>query len=227
MILEAESLEKSYPMGESKVDALRGVSLTLEKGTLTIITGPSGSGKTTLLNLLGLLDRPDNGEVTLNNQKTSMLDESERQKLRLRDIGFIFQLFNLIPTLTVIENIEFPLALAKMHQNVQKQRATELAVKVGLQDRLHHRPKQLSAGQMQRVSIARALANHPQLLLADEPTGELDQETGDQIMTYLRQLTQEETLTILMVTHNHELEKYADNMINLVDGRVTPPTSSS
>lgn len=227
MILEAISLEKSYQIGEGKVDALRGISLTLEEGTLTIITGPSGSGKTTLLNLLGLLDRPDRGEVTVKNQRTSTLSERERQKLRLHGIGFVFQLFNLIPTLTVLENIEFPLALAKIPQPEQKQRAIELATKVGLQDRLQHRPKQLSAGQMQRVAVARALANHPQLLLADEPTGELDQETGDQIMMYLRQMTQEERLTILMVTHNGELEKYADNRINLVDGRIQPSKWSS
>ncbi len=221
MILEAHSLEKSYQIGEGKVDALKGISLTLEKGTLTIVTGPSGSGKTTLLNLLGLLDRPDRGEITLNNQKTTILSERERQQLRLYSIGFIFQLFNLIPTLTVIENIEFPLALAKKPQLEQKQRALELADKVGLQDRLQHRPKQLSAGQMQRVSIARALANHPQLLLADEPTGELDQTTGSQTMDYLKQLTREEALTILMVTHNRELKKYADNLLNLVDGKLT------
>ncbi len=221
MILEAESLQKSYTMGEGKVDALKGVNLTLEKGTLTIITGPSGSGKTTLLNLLGLLDRPDRGEVTLNNQKTTILSEKGRQQLRLHSIGFIFQLFNLIPTLTVIENIEFPLALAKKPQPEQKQRALELAGKVGLQDRLGHRPKQLSAGQMQRVSIARALANHPQLLLADEPTGELDQETGTKVMQFLKQLTHDEELTVLMVTHNPDLESYADNLLNLVDGRLT------
>ncbi len=225
MILEAQSLEKSYQIGEGKVDALKGISLTLEKGTLTIITGPSGSGKTTLLNLLGLLDRPDQGEVTLNKQKTSMLGEGERQQLRLRSIGFIFQLFNLIPTLTVVENIEFPLALAQKPQAEQRQRALELANKVGLQDRLQHRPKQLSAGQMQRVAIGRALANHPQVLLADEPTGELDQETGGQVMNYLKQLTKEEELTILMVTHNRDLEKYADNWLNLVDGRIKPLTS--
>ncbi len=220
MILKTESLEKSYKIGEGRVDALKGINLSIEKGTLTIITGPSGSGKTTLLNLLGLLDRPDRGEVTINDQKTSTLNETQRQRLRLRSLGFIFQLFNLIPTLTVLENIEFPLALARKTQAEQRQRALELANKVSLQDRLQHRPKQLSAGQMQRVAIARALANRPQLLLADEPTGELDQETGGQIMKYLRQLTLDEGLTILMVTHNRELEGYADNRLNLVDGRI-------
>ena len=183
-----------------------------------MITGPSGSGKSTLLNLLGLIDTPSSGEIELNGVKTLGLTEGQRQRLRLKMIGFVFQMFNLIPTLNVRENIEFPLALAGKSQRVQKGRAEELIDRVGLMERLHHQPKQLSVGEMQRVAIARALANQPEILLADEPTGELDNKTGQHIMEFLRSQSEEDQLTVLMVTHNLELGRYADTRLQLVDG---------
>ena len=218
-LVRLEDVHKIYQMGAEQVHALAGVSLSLRRGSLWAIMGPSGSGKSTMLNLLGCLDRPTLGRYTLNGQDVAMLDDNALSGLRLRELGFIFQSFNLIPQLTVQENIELPLYYLGWEAAPSAAKAQELAEMVGLADRLKHRPTELSGGQQQRVAVARSLANDPSVVLADEPTGNLDTATGRQIMELLVELNARGK-TVIMVTHEAEIATYASHQLHLRDGRI-------
>jgi len=218
-LIRLDDVRKIYRMGSEEVGALDGVSLTFTEGSFWAFMGPSGSGKSTLLNLLGCLDRPTSGSYLLEGRDVSGLDDDELSELRLRRLGFIFQSFNLIPQLSVRENIELPLFYLGWEEEDSAARAAELAEKVGLGHRLAHRPTELSGGQQQRVAIARSLANDPAVLLADEPTGNLDTATSKQIMELLVELNAGGK-TILMVTHEAEIAAYTRSQLHLRDGRV-------
>ncbi len=218
-MIELDNVHKTYLMGETSVHALAGVSVRFEPGSFWAIMGASGSGKSTLLNLLGCLDRPSSGRYTLNNKDVGSLADDELSDLRLQHLGFVFQSFNLIPQMSVQENIELPLYYRGMHAHESAARARELAEQVGLGDRLHHRPTELSGGQQQRVAIARALANDPDILLADEPTGNLDSATGEQIMDMLVALNRRGK-TIIMVTHEQDVAAYASSRLHMRDGLI-------
>jgi len=214
-----ENITKVYHMGAESVHALDGVSVEFGRGNFWAIMGASGSGKSTMLNLLGCLDRPSSGSYMLNDRTVANLDDDALSDIRLKNIGFVFQSFNLIPQLTVRENIELPLFYLGTEAENSAERATELAEIVGLSDRLKHRPTELSGGQRQRVAIARALANDPPIILADEPTGNLDTATGVQIMQLLFSLN-ERGKTIIMVTHEPDIAHYAGRQLHMRDGRV-------
>ncbi len=218
-ILVLEKAEKIYTMGSEKVHALAGIDVTFNKGCFTAIMGSSGSGKSTLMNVLGCLDRLTAGKYLIRGEHTSDLDDNKLSLLRLKYLGFIFQSFNLIPQLTVMQNIELPLYYLGWNPVESRNRAIELAEQVGLDDRVNHRPKELSGGQMQRVAIARSLANEPDIILADEPTGNLDTETGAQIMKMLSDL-HNKGKTIIMVTHETDIAQYADTIIHMRDGAI-------
>jgi putative ABC transport system ATP-binding protein len=218
-IVRLENAWKIYQMGNEDVKALRGVNVTFDKGDFWAIMGPSGSGKSTMMNVLGCLDRLSSGAYYLDGQDVSQLDDDSLSELRLRYLGFIFQSFNLIPQLTVQRNIELPLYYLGWDAIRSAQRAKELADRVGLGDRLNHRPTELSGGQMQRVAIARALTNDPQVIFADEPTGNLDSATGVQIMEVLARLN-EQGKTIVMVTHESDIAAYAHKRLHMIDGNI-------
>ena len=219
LVIQLEDVYKVYQMGEQHVNALAGVSVSFSAGSFCAIMGPSGSGKSTMLNLLGCLDRASRGRYVLEGTDVSMLDDDELSELRLRHLGFIFQSFNLIQQLTVQRNIELPLYYLGWDAERSAERAIELAHKVGLEERLDHRPMELSGGQMQRVAIARALANDPRILLADEPTGNLDSTTGEQILELLAELN-EQGKTIIMVTHEPDIAKLAHKRLHMWDGLI-------
>ena len=218
MIVETQKLTRTYRLGASVIVAVNKVSLEIKEATFVSIAGPSGSGKTTLLNLIGLNDRPTSGKVFFKNEDTSLLSDRERREIRLRNIGFVFQTFNLLPTLTALENVELPLALAKIPLKPQREKAIQLLEAVGLTGRLQHRPKELSTGEMQRVAIARALANNPFLILADEPTGELDSETGCEIIKLLLSLCRKHKTTVVVATHDERVAKASDVKYSMRDG---------
>ncbi len=216
---QLEDVKKVYHMGMEIVHALDGVTVTFNKGSFWAILGPSGSGKSTMLNLLGCLDRPSEGRYILNGHDVSTLDDDRLSDMRLNHLGFIFQSFNLIPQSTVQENIQLPLYYQGWEQEKSAERARELARLVGLEERLNHRPMELSGGQQQRVAIARALANDPAILLADEPTGNLDTHTSVEIMNLLQDLNRQGK-TIIMVTHERDIAEYAKSRMYMRDGRV-------
>ena len=218
-VVELYDVHKHYHMGGQTVRALNGVTLQIGRGDFVALMGPSGSGKSTMLNVLGTLDRPSDGTYILENQDVSELDDDALSGFRLRTLGFIFQSFNLIPQLTVQENIELPLYYLDTDPHTSREKAALYAAKVGLADRLDHRPNQLSGGQQQRVAIARALANEPPVLLADEPTGNLDTATSSQIMKLLIELN-EQGKTIIMVTHEADIAAYARKRIHMRDGLI-------
>jgi len=218
-VIQLDQVHKIYHMGTQQVRALDGVSLSFLAGSFWAIMGQSGSGKSTMMNILGCLDRLTSGRYFLEGRDVSTLDDNSLSNLRLRRIGFIFQSFNLIPQLTVQKNIELPLYYLGWDVVASADRARELAARVDLSDRLSHRPSELSGGQMQRVAIARAMANDPHLLLADEPTGNLDTATGEQIMRLLAELNAEGK-TIIMVTHESNIAGYAKSRLHMKDGRV-------
>jgi len=218
-LIQLEELRKTYRMGAAEVNALDGLTIAFERGSFWALMGPSGSGKSTLLNLLGCLDRPTSGRYLFDGRDVSDLPDDDLSELRLRHIGFIFQSFNLIPQLTVLENIELPLFYLGWTEEAGTERARQLAEQVGLLDRIGHRPTELSGGQQQRVAIARALANDPEMLLADEPTGNLDSATGEQIMHLLDELNAQGK-TILMVTHETDIARHAGARLHLRDGRI-------
>lgn len=218
-IVRFENVHKIYEMGTQQVRALDGVSVSFLKGSFWAIMGPSGSGKSTMMNILGCLDRLTEGRYFLENKDVSTLDDDSLSDIRLRHLGFIFQSFNLIPQLTVQKNIELPLYYLGWDAAESANRASELAFKVGLGDRVNHRPTELSGGQLQRVAIARALANDPGLILADEPTGNLDSATGEQILELLTEL-HTEGKTIIMVTHEPHIAAYAQNRLHMKDGQI-------
>jgi len=218
-VIRFEDVRRIYDMGASQVRALDGVSLSVAEGAFYAVMGPSGSGKSTMLNLLGCLDRPTSGKYYMRGRDVSLQSDDELSDIRLRYIGFVFQSYNLIPQLSVLENIELPLYYQGVESHVGKARARELAELVGLSDRAAHRPLELSGGQRQRVAIARALANSPSVLLADEPTGNLDTSTGRQILELLCSLNRD-GITIIMVTHEAEVAAVARHCIHMRDGKI-------
>jgi putative ABC transport system ATP-binding protein len=218
-IIKLENARKIYQMGSSEVKALGGVTLTFKQGSFWAIMGPSGSGKSTMMNILGCLDRLSSGRYILEGRDVSTLNDDSLSEMRLRHLGFVFQSFNLIPQLTVQRNIELPLYYLGWEASRSAERARELAEKVGLKERLHHRPAELSGGEMQRVAIARALANDPQIIFADEPTGNLDTATGKEILALLTELN-EHGRTIIMVTHEPDVAAYAKQRLHMLDGLV-------
>jgi putative ABC transport system ATP-binding protein len=218
-LIAARELRRDYAMGREGVHALRGISLDILPGEYVAIVGPSGCGKSTLLNLLGAIDRPTSGSVAIGGRRVDQLSDAEATRFRLTNIGFVFQRFYLMPALTAAENIELPLAEAGLSREERRRRARELLAYVGLADRRGHRPSQLSGGEQQRIAIARALANRPSLLLADEPTGELDANTGTEIIQLFAQLNAEGT-TIVVVTHDEDLAHAAKRVVHMKDGAV-------
>jgi putative ABC transport system ATP-binding protein len=218
MIVEARDVRKTYHQMERPVHAVRGLSLAVEKHDYISIVGPSGCGKSTFLHLLGALDTPTEGEVLWHEEPISQWGEGKRTKLRLEKIGFVFQRFYLLPMLTAQENVELPMRERHIYSSERKERAERLLASVNLFDRRHHRPAQLSGGEMQRVAIARALANDPELLLADEPTGELDAATGAEIISLFTEFNRN-GLTIVVVTHNQELAQSAKQIRHMKDGK--------
>jgi putative ABC transport system ATP-binding protein len=218
--IDVKDLHKTYDLGEVQVHALRGVSLKIERGEFVAIMGASGSGKSTFMNLIGCLDRPTRGMYHLDGQEVSTLTKRERSWIRNQKIGFVFQGFNLLPRTSALENAELPLLYAGVSRRERMERAAEVLRAVGLAGREHHHPSQLSGGQQQRVAIARALINNPAILLADEPTGNLDTRTSVEIMEIFQRLNQERRLTILLVTHEEDIARYAQRIVRFRDGRV-------
>ncbi len=214
----AEDLVKVYRLGKVKVTALRGLNMRVKSGEFVAIMGPSGCGKTTLLNLIGGLDRPTAGKIFIGKGELTALSERELEKYRLLGVGIVFQFFNLVPTLTALENVELPMALAGKER--RKERAMELLELVGLEHRAHHKPDELSGGEQQRVAIACALANDPPLILADEPTGELDRENARLVVSLLRRLSKELGKTVIVATHDYWVAKEADRVLRMEDGLI-------
>lgn len=220
-IVSIEGVEKDYPLGKLTVRALQGVDLQIATGEFTTIAGPSGSGKTTLLNLIGCVDVPTRGVVRIAGTATSALDDDALTKLRLRTIGFIFQSFNLIPVLNLYRNVEFPLLLqGGLSAGERDARVREMVEKVGLTPQLTQRPNELSGGQRQRVAIARALVTKPKIVLADEPTANLDSATGLQIIELMRDINHRERTTFIFSTHDHKVMEHADRVVHIADGRI-------
>ena len=218
---------RDFKIGEMETHALRGVNLSIEDGEFTALVGPSGSGKTTLLQLIGLLDQPTRGQVFINGKDATRLNRNQRADLRKETIGFIFQFFALIPTLTAYENVEMPLLLNGTKSAERKARVNEVLEAVGLSDRAHHRPDQLSGGQQQRVAVARALAINPKVILADEPTANLDTENGKQVMDIMKRLNQETGVTFVFATHDPRVISYANRVVTLQDGLITKDSKSN
>lgn len=219
-ILSMNNIVKAYKMGEEEHVVLKGINLHVDKGDFIAVLGPSGSGKSTLMNIIGCLDTPTSGEYILSGSSISQMNEVELARIRSREIGFIFQSFQLLSRLNAIENVELPLIYAKMPLSQRKIRAKEMLTKVGLSDKFYHYPNQLSGGQQQRVAIARALATEPTILLADEPTGALDQKTGQQVLALFSALNKEGK-TIIMITHDSNIAKNANRIVKLLDGVLT------
>ncbi len=220
-MVKLENVAKEYLMGETKVRALRGLDLNIDSEEFVAIVGPSGSGKSTLMHIIGALDIPDQGRVLLDDRDISDYSENELAELRGNKVGFVFQTFNLIHTLTSLDNVALPLTFHGVEKSKREERAVDLLEMVGLGDRLSHKPAELSGGEQQRVSIARALVNEPDILLADEPTGNLDSDTGEDIMELIKGLNRDRGMTIVVVTHNPRDAEYADRIVNMIDGEIT------
>ncbi|ADN03168.1 ABC transporter ATP-binding protein [Spirochaeta thermophila] len=219
-LVELYEVHKDYHLGRTVVHALRGVSLEIAQGEFVALMGPSGCGKTTLLNIVGCIDRPTSGRVLFDGTDVAGLSDDEEARMRREHIGFIFQSFNLIPVLTVAENVEIPLVLKRRPRDERKRRVEELLALVGLSEYASHRPDELSGGQRQRVAIARALVHNPRLVIADEPTANLDSETGKGILEEMRRLNREEGVTFIFSTHDHETMRFAERVVHLKDGRI-------
>lgn len=220
LAVKTENLEMQFKMGDITVNALRGVSLTVKEGEFVSIVGTSGCGKSTLLNLVGGLMKPTNGKVYVKNEDLTVMNENNLALFRRRYIGFVFQSFNLVNTLTALENVELPLVFSNVSFSERERRVKALLTEFGLEDRLDHRPAELSGGQQQRVSIARAIINNPEIILADEPTGNLDSKTSQEIMEVLYALNRKGQ-TFLVVTHDSDVAHYGDRIIHLTDGKIT------
>ncbi len=221
-IIQVDNIHKSYLMGKEAVPALRGVSIAVRQGEMLCLMGPSGSGKTTLLNLLGGLDTPGRGHITIDNQNVVSMKEERIARLRLEKLGFIFQTFNLLANFTAFENVEAPMVLAGRLSRKERKRRTQLLLEqVGLGDRMDHYPSELSGGQQQRVAIARALANDPPIVIGDEITGDLDSQTGFEVMGLIRHLNQQQGKTVVFVTHDPRMAEFADRTIHLLDGVIS------
>ncbi|MSR22989.1 MAG: ABC transporter ATP-binding protein [Gemmatimonadetes bacterium] len=219
VVIRTAALLKDYVLGVETVRAVRGVNLEIREGEFVALMGPSGSGKTTLMNLIGCLDTPTSGEYWLNGQEVGQLSERRLARIRNKEIGFVFQTFNLLPRATALNNVELPLIYAGVASAERRRRAEEKLELVGLNDRMHHKPPELSGGQRQRVAIARALVNEPAILLADEPTGNLDSKTGEEVMAIFTGLN-DSGQTIILVTHEHDIAEYAKRQVHLRDGVV-------
>ncbi len=219
-VVDAENITKVYQMGEVEVHALRGLSVKIAPGEIVSIMGPSGSGKSTLMNILGCLDRPTSGKYSLNGESVATLTDDQLAEIRNRGVGFVFQSFNLLPRATALANVELPLRYAELNGRNRKQVAKQALEAVGLGDRIRHRPNELSGGEQQRVAIARALVNDPAIIMADEPSGNLDTKAGDEIMNLLRNLNKERGTTLIIVTHDPEIAAHTDRVISLRDGRI-------
>jgi len=219
-LLEAKDLKKTYRMGKVLVTALRGITFNVKEGEFVAVFGPSGSGKSTLLHLLGGLDRPDEGEVSVDGISFSMLNDNALAEVRLREIGFVFQFFNLLPRLTALRNVELPLTLADLSAKESIKKAEHMLKLVDLEARMDHRPYEMSGGEQQRVAIARALINDPKIVLADEPTGNLDTSTGGEIVQLMKRLNKEKGQTFVVVTHDSAIAETADQILHLKDGMI-------
>jgi putative ABC transport system ATP-binding protein len=234
VVIDVQNVTKELKLGQHTIHALRGVNMSIQRGEMVGIVGPSGSGKSTLLGIIGGLDTPTKGKVFIDGVDISRMNEGKLTEIRNQKIGFIFQFFNLIPTLTALENVALPIQFAQKTSHNPNRRAKELLTQLGLGDRLHHRPNQLSGGQQQRVAIARALANEPPLLLADEPTGNLDSESSENVLAALEEIRRETGTTVIIVTHDPELAVRADRVLTLRDGLIvdgyqpeTPPVATA
>jgi putative ABC transport system ATP-binding protein len=224
-LIQLKNVWKTYHMGDISLDVLKGVSLEIKSGEFIAIVGPSGSGKSTLMNQVGILDTPSKGQILLEGHDISKTDDSSLAQIRGKKIGFVFQQFNLLSTLTALENVILPTIFQNVPEKVRVQRATKLLTTVGLGERLHHKPTELSGGQQQRVAIARALINNPEIILADEPTGNLDSTSGKQVMELLTALHKKEKKTIILVTHDLHLVGYSHRTIHLKDGKILKITT--
>ena len=213
-------LTKVYQMGEVEIRAINGITMKVDKGEFVSVMGPSGSGKTTLLNMIGALDNPTNGAVFVNGVNVAHMNDQQQTNLRLRSIGFIFQFYNLVPVLTAYENVELPLIFAGVPKEIRKERANKFLKLVDLEDRMGHLPDELSGGEQQRVAVARSLSNEPALLIADEPTGELDTKKGMEIINLLHELNKDLNQTILMVSHDPQVGRLADRLLKMRDGKI-------
>ena len=219
-IVDAVDLTKTYQMGVVEVNALRGLSLKIKQGEVLAIMGPSGSGKSTLMNILGCLDRPSTGKYFLNGHNVANLESNDLAEVRNRQVGFVFQSYNLLSKSSALSNVMLPLRYRRNGHELPQAKAEELLTRVGLQDRMRHKPFELSGGQQQRVAIARALVNDPAIVLADEPTGNLDSKSGEEIMKLLLELNQENGVTLILVTHDSRVANRAQRIVHLLDGRV-------
>jgi putative ABC transport system ATP-binding protein len=218
--IQVTDVYKSYKKDNFSVDIIKGINLTIQAGEFVVLMGPSGSGKSTLLQMLGALDVPTRGEISINDEYLSKKSDTELSIFRRRNLGFIFQFFNLMPTLSALENVSLPCLLDGKSLSSVKPRAAELLEKLGLKERMHHKPFQLSGGEMQRVAIARALVNQPSLILADEPTGNLDSKNSEEVLSILKGIVREHKTTLIMVTHDNNLAQMGDQLIRLKDGQL-------
>ena len=219
-ILKMEGITKEYEMGEEVSVVLKGIDLSVRRGEFLAVLGPSGSGKSTLMNIIGCLDVPTSGDYWLHGKLIADEDETELARIRSAEVGFIFQSFHLLQRQTAFQNVELPLIYANMSEKARRERAEEMLIKVGLEDRMYHMPNQLSGGQQQRVAIARAIATNPTILLADEPTGALDQKTGAQVMNLFHELN-DEGRTIIMITHDAKIASHASRIVRILDGNIS------
>jgi putative ABC transport system ATP-binding protein len=218
-MITLKAIEKTYDLGQTKISAVSGIDLQINRGDFLAITGPSGSGKSTLLNILGILDNPTKGSYLLEDYDITMLSDKDQSRIRNKHFGFIFQSFNLFSELSALENVMLPMSYAKVPSKIRRERAAELLADVGLQQRMHHLPSMMSGGEQQRTAIARALANQPDLILADEPTGNLPTDKGEEVLRTLEMLNKRD-VTIVMVTHNEEQARKAKRRIHIQDGHI-------
>ena len=225
-LIELHDIQRHFKMGDEVVKALRGIDLDIDKGEYVALMGPSGSGKSTLMNILGALDTPTKGEYRLNGQEVEKLSDDQLARIRNKEIGFVFQTFNLLPRTTALDNVALPLVYAGYSKKDRNRRAAEVLKMVGLEDRMTHKPNELSGGQRQRVAIARALVNKPSLILADEPTGNLDSTTSEEIMQLFDELHRQGN-TIILVTHEEDIAQHANRIIRLRDGRIVSDQSKA
>ena len=219
-VIECNDIRKNYRSGEIEVQALRGVSLSIRKGEFVALTGPSGCGKTTLLNIIGGLDRPTSGEISVDGRTLNDLSNSDLADLRLRRVGFVFQAYNLVPVLSGLENVEFVLQLQGIDKSERRQRATNILASVGLAEMKERRPAELSGGQQQRIAVARALASNPAIIVADEPTANLDSKTALALLELMRELNEEEQLTFVVASHDPKVLEFVQRQVRLVDGQI-------